>query len=71
MSIAWMIITRIIFEMKYIIILAILLTGCSDADIASQNISKAADNFEISRRIVFYNGITGEYMLSIEGACVS
>lgn len=44
--------------------------GCApDADIASANISKAADMFEIQRRIVFYNGITGEYMLSIEGLC--
>ena len=44
-------------------------TGCSDAHVASANLSKAADNFEIARRIVFYNGITGEYMLSIEGLC--
>lgn len=44
-------------------------TGCNDADIASHNISKAADMFEINRRIVFYNGITGEYMLTIEGLC--
>jgi protein involved in sex pheromone biosynthesis len=47
-----------------------LLSGCSDdADVASRNISKAADNFEINRRIVFYNGITGDYMLTIEGLC--
>ena len=45
------------------------LTGCSDADVASANMSKAADNFEVSRRVVFYNGITGEYMLTIEGLC--
>jgi hypothetical protein len=45
------------------------ITGCSDAHVASSNISKAADNFEINRRVVFYNGITGEYMLSIEGLC--
>lgn len=44
-------------------------SGCSDADIASENISKAADNFEIMRRVVFYNGITGEYILSMEGLC--
>lgn len=44
-------------------------SGCSDADRASQNLSVAADNFEITRRIVFYNGITGEYMLTIEGLC--
>lgn len=47
-----------------------VLAGCdSDANIASRNLSKAADQFEISRRIVFYNGITGEYMLTIEGLC--
>src|SRR4051794_29149279 len=43
--------------------------GCNDADVASQNLSKAADNFQINRRVVFHNGITGEYMLSIEGMC--
>jgi len=48
---------------------AALATACSDADLASSNISKAADNFEINRRIVFYNGVTGDYMLSIEGLC--
>ena len=47
-----------------------ILSGCSnDADVASQNLSTAADNFQISRRIVFYNGITGDYVLSIEGLC--
>lgn len=47
-----------------------VLAGCySDADIAAHNLSRAADQFEIDRRIVFYNGITGEYMLVIEGRC--
>jgi hypothetical protein len=46
-----------------------LLAGCSDADVASSNLSKAADYFEITRRIVFYNGITGEYILTLEGRC--
>jgi hypothetical protein len=46
------------------------LTGCNDdADIASRNLSKAADNFEIVRRVVFYNGITGDYILSVQGLC--
>lgn len=40
-----------------------------DADVASENLSKAADMFEINRRVVFYNGITGEYILSVEGLC--
>jgi len=52
-----------------IVLLAILLSACADADVASENVSKAADNFEINRRIVFYNGITGEYILVLEGFC--
>ena len=45
------------------------LTGCSDAGLVSANLSTDADMFRINRRIVFYNGITGEYMLVIEGLC--
>ena len=48
----------------------LILTGCNDdADVASRNLSKAADNFEIARRVVFYNGITGDYILSVQGLC--
>lgn len=51
-------------------LIALAISGChSDADVASQNLSKAADQFEVNRRIVFYNGITGAYMLTIEGLC--
>ena len=50
-------------------LLPLFLAGCDDARVASQNLSKAADNFEIDRRIVFYNGITDTYMLTIEGRC--
>lgn len=49
---------------------ATLTTGCQDdADVASYNLSKAADNFEIVRRVVFYNGITGDYILEVQGLC--
>lgn len=45
-------------------------TAChSKADVVSRNLSKDADNFMVLRRIVFYNGITGEYMLTITGYC--
>lgn len=48
----------------------LLFTGCSDdAKVVSKNLSKAADNFEVDRRIVFYNSIQDKYMLSIEGKC--
>ncbi len=61
-------------EMKKVlyvfILLAVFLSACaSEADIASVNTSKAADQFEVVRRIVFYNGITGDYILVIEGLC--
>lgn len=45
------------------------LFGCSEADIASQNLSREAEKFNIYRRVVFYNGITDEYILMVEGYC--
>lgn len=45
------------------------LAACNEADVASSNLSTAADQFQINRRIVFYNGITGDYMLEIDGLC--
>ena len=50
--------------------LGLLITGCSrEAQVASNNLSHAADNFQLDRRVVFYNGITGDYVLTIEGKC--
>lgn len=60
---------------KLWLVVALVLTlgfavACSsDADIASRNLSKDADNFKVLRRIVFYNGVTGEYILVVEGYC--
>lgn len=62
--------------MKFVLGLLVLVgvalgvAACSnDAQVASYNLSQAADNFKINRRIVFYNGVTGDYMLTIEGLC--
>lgn len=58
--------------LAYVIVAALLAGGMacsSDADVASENLSKAADNFEIQRRIIFVNGITDKYLLVIEGRC--
>lgn len=47
-----------------------VLAGCTnDADIVSQNLSEAADMFEINRRVVVVNGITGSYELEVTGLC--
>lgn len=53
-----------------VLLASVFVVGCSnDATLASRNLSKAADQFEVNRRIVFYNGITDQYMLNIEGLC--
>jgi hypothetical protein len=50
------------------IVLSLSLVSCQqESDLASYNVSAAAHNFEVNRRAIFYNGITGEYILSIEG----
>lgn len=52
--------------------MATVLSGCvteTSADTASYNLSQSAENFEIERRVVFLNGITDTYLLSIEGRC--
>jgi len=46
------------------------LVGCTtEADTVSENLSKSADSFEVQRRVVFFNGITDKYLLTIEGLC--
>lgn len=61
---------RIAILSFFTVLPALLLASCSnDAQVASYNLTQAADNFQINRRIVFYNGVTGEYMLTLEGRC--
>lgn len=49
---------------------AATLSSCSsDADVAAHNLSVAAEQFEVNRRIVFFNGITDKYLLEIQGLC--
>jgi hypothetical protein len=44
------------------------LPSCApESDVAAYNVSTAAHNFEVNRRAIFYNGITGDYILTIEG----
>ena len=53
-----------------IILPMLALAGCKDdAHVASQNISKAADNFEIVRQIVFYNTWTDTEVMNVVGFC--
>jgi hypothetical protein len=47
------------------------LAGCTDDDatVVSENISKAADNFEVNRRVIYFNGITDKILLEVVGRC--
>lgn len=58
-----------LFKAGVIALASISLFGCNDASLATHNISTASDNFEIPRRVIFYNGITDQYILSVEGYC--
>jgi hypothetical protein len=61
--------------MKKIILAAtavtlVTLAGCtSAADRANDNLSKAAENFEVPRRITGINGITDNVLFTVEGFC--
>jgi hypothetical protein len=47
-----------------------VLAACEDdSQVVNQNLTKAADNFEVVRRIVFFNGITDTYLLEVQGLC--
>lgn len=58
-----------IFTLLVLTLVLFAIVGCTDASVASANLSKSADMFEITRRVVFYNGITGDYILVVEGRC--
>ena len=57
------------FLSALLITTTLALAACNPADTASRNLSVAADNFEIMRRVVFYNGITDAYILEVTGFC--
>ncbi len=53
-----------------LVAVALVLSACAtDATVASKNLSIAAEQFEVTRRIVFFNGITDTYLMTIEGRC--
>jgi hypothetical protein len=60
-----------LFLFTLVMAVSLMMLSCgklrSDASIARSNLETAEQNFEVYRRVVFYNGITGEYILVIEG----
>lgn len=43
------------------------LIGCTDADIASSNLSEDADNFKVLRKVTFINTVSDEVLYTVEG----
>ena len=52
-----------------VIVSIILITGCTDAETVSYNISKEADKFNVKRRITFINLRSNEFLFTITGNC--
>jgi hypothetical protein len=51
--------------------MGLMTTACgpSNADVASHNLSVAAEQFEVPRHIVGINGITDKYLFEVVGYC--
>jgi hypothetical protein len=60
--------SRILFTVLSVCIIAVLFS-CSNASVASYNVSNDATQFRVYRRVVFLNGITDKYILCVEGYC--
>ena len=61
--------TKLTLMMLALVSIFAVVACSTPADKVSSNLSSLADEFKIARRVVFYNGITDTYMLSIEGYC--
>ena len=65
-----MISRKLIVTIVAMLLAAVSLAACAnDSETVSHNLSPDADNFKGHRRVVFFNGITDKYLLSIEGYC--
>lgn len=65
-----MISRKLIVTIVAMLLAAVSLAACAnDSETVSHNLSQNADNFKVHRRVVFFNGITDKYLLSIEGYC--
>lgn len=59
---------KIFALLALILVLALSLTSCiTAADTVNQNLSQAADNFQVARKITVYNARTDLIVLELEG----
>ena len=58
---------KIVLTFALLFAVALVLSGCSEADKVSANLSKQAEYFEVERRITVYNARTDNIVLEAEG----
>lgn len=56
-----------LFSILLVTILCFSLIGCSQAERASYNISKQADNFNVLRQLTVINNVTGDTVFTMVG----
>lgn len=56
-----------ILLISLILTLAVLLSACTEADRVTHNISKEADNFNVTRRVTIYNTRSDKILLEVIG----
>ena len=56
-----------IFKLFAILAVCILLSGCREADMVRYNVSKEADNFNVTRRLTVINARTDTILLQLTG----
>ena len=58
---------KVIAILLVMVCLVSVLTGCTAADDVNYNLSQAADNFEVVRKITVYNARTDMIIMEMEG----
>ncbi len=53
--------------MTMALLICLVLTGCTEADQVSSNISKEADNFNVTRKLTVLNARTDTILLELTG----
>jgi len=58
---------KIIALILVIAAMGVILTGCTEADVVSSNLSQKADSFNILRKVTFINTVTDKVLYTVEG----
>ena len=60
-------IRRFVTAIVLVVVMAVTLVGCREADRVSYNLSKQADNFNVTRRLTVFNMRTDRCIMTMTG----